>query len=196
MGPSATARPRGQLAWIGRGALLAARRRLRPGHGPGEQRGDRRRAGERPRGSRPHRAPAARFHADEVVMAFGTRRLTTSLATTHLPLASVPARHLARDGRVGEFWLARFLLDCFGKGPGARASRSRRSTLTWAKGVCSATKRERGAPGIARETTRRPRPRAFEMVGARPRRDRIPHGREMAATMGSSRCTTTRPPSR
>lgn len=53
---------------------------------------------------------ARRLHAREVVMAFWTERLTTSLVTTHIPLRKVH-RHLDARGVGGAaFWLARLLV--------------------------------------------------------------------------------------
>lgn len=53
---------------------------------------------------------ARRLRAREVVMAFWTERLTTSLVTTHIPLRKVH-RHLDARGVSGAaFWLARLLV--------------------------------------------------------------------------------------
>mgnify|MGYP001172836390 FL=1 len=52
---------------------------------------------------------AAKLGADEVVMAFWSRRLVTSLVTTHLPLARVPGAIDARGVARATYWLAHLL---------------------------------------------------------------------------------------
>lgn len=52
---------------------------------------------------------AARLGAPEVTMAFWTERLTTSLVTTHLPLAKVPAAITASEVSRATYWTARFV---------------------------------------------------------------------------------------
>jgi 4-hydroxythreonine-4-phosphate dehydrogenase len=50
-----------------------------------------------------------RLHAAEVVMAFATEGFTTSLVTTHLPLARVPRAITGVRVAASSFWLADFL---------------------------------------------------------------------------------------
>lgn len=52
---------------------------------------------------------AARLGAREVTMAFFTPRLTTSLVTTHLPLADVPRAITAAGVARAVYWTARFV---------------------------------------------------------------------------------------
>ncbi|MCC6644182.1 MAG: 4-hydroxythreonine-4-phosphate dehydrogenase PdxA [Polyangiaceae bacterium] len=51
----------------------------------------------------------ARLGADEVVMAFVSKRLATSLVTTHLPLAEVPRAITPASVASATFWLASLL---------------------------------------------------------------------------------------
>ena len=50
-----------------------------------------------------------RLHAAEVVMAFASEAFTTSLVTTHLPLARVPRAVTTAAVAASSFWLAEFL---------------------------------------------------------------------------------------
>ena len=52
-----------------------------------------------------------RLRAREVVMAFWTERFTTSLVTTHLPIAKVPRAITAKAVASSIYWLARLLID-------------------------------------------------------------------------------------
>jgi 4-hydroxythreonine-4-phosphate dehydrogenase len=52
---------------------------------------------------------ATRLGAPEVTMAFWTERLTTSLVTTHLPLAKVPAAITADEVARATYWTADFV---------------------------------------------------------------------------------------
>jgi len=52
-----------------------------------------------------------RLHAREVVMAFYNERFTTSLVTTHLPLARVPRAITKAAVARSAYWLGRFLVD-------------------------------------------------------------------------------------
>lgn len=54
---------------------------------------------------------AARLGAPEVTMAFWTEALTTSLVTTHLPLAAVPRAISAAEVARAIYWTARFVRD-------------------------------------------------------------------------------------
>ncbi|HEY2510038.1 MAG TPA: 4-hydroxythreonine-4-phosphate dehydrogenase PdxA [Polyangiaceae bacterium] len=51
-----------------------------------------------------------RLGAPEVVMAFWTKRFTTALVTTHLPIAKVPRAITANAVASATYWLSRFLL--------------------------------------------------------------------------------------
>jgi 4-hydroxythreonine-4-phosphate dehydrogenase len=53
----------------------------------------------------------ARLGARETVMAFWSEKLSTSLVTTHLPLARVPRAITAEGVASSTFWLARLLAD-------------------------------------------------------------------------------------
>jgi 4-hydroxythreonine-4-phosphate dehydrogenase len=52
---------------------------------------------------------AARLGAPEVTMAFWSEQLTTSLVTTHLPLATVPRAITAAEVARAIYWTARFI---------------------------------------------------------------------------------------
>ncbi len=65
------------------------------------------RAARRFRGHTEHLAE--RLHAPEVTMAFATERLTTSLVTTHLALADVPAAITADEVARAVYWTGRFV---------------------------------------------------------------------------------------
>ncbi len=52
---------------------------------------------------------AARLQAREVTMAFWTEKLTTSLVTTHLPLAKVPRAIKREEVARATYWTARFV---------------------------------------------------------------------------------------
>jgi 4-hydroxythreonine-4-phosphate dehydrogenase len=52
---------------------------------------------------------AARTGAREVVMAFWSRRLSTALVTTHLPIARVPRAISPRRVEAATYWLARLM---------------------------------------------------------------------------------------
>ena len=204
-GPARRRRASGaaQLAWIDAACDLVAER-------PGRRARDRAReqGGHRPLGAR--QAPPRflghtehlqrRLRAREVVMAFWSPELATSLVTTHLPLARVPARRHARRGsrapRTGS--------------PGSSRARARRAPRIAVAslnphagegGLLGREERTRIVPGIARA---RARLRASGIRGdarrPRPRRDRLSPRAAGAGRRGggtaSSRCTTTRRPSR
>jgi 4-hydroxythreonine-4-phosphate dehydrogenase len=52
---------------------------------------------------------AKRLRAPEVTMAFHTEKLTTSLVTTHLPIAAVPRAITAKEVARAIYWTARFV---------------------------------------------------------------------------------------
>jgi 4-hydroxythreonine-4-phosphate dehydrogenase len=52
---------------------------------------------------------AARLDAPEVTMAFWTEKLTTSLVTTHLPLAKVPRAITSEEVARAAYWTAQFV---------------------------------------------------------------------------------------
>lgn len=58
-----------------------------------------------------------RLKAREVVMAFYNERFTTSLVTTHLPIAKVPKAITKAAVARSTYWLARFLLDVMERAP-------------------------------------------------------------------------------
>jgi 4-hydroxythreonine-4-phosphate dehydrogenase len=60
---------------------------------------------------------AERLGAPEVTMAFWTERLTTSLVTTHLPLAKVPRAITAKEVARAAFWTSDFVRRLGGRGP-------------------------------------------------------------------------------
>ncbi len=84
-----------------------------------------------------------RLRAREVVMAFWSPELATSLATTHLPLARVPLAVTAAAGRARRL-LARLAARADGRRARPR-SPSRRSTRTRARGACSGARSGRAS---------------------------------------------------
>jgi len=65
---------------------------------------------------------ARRLGAPEVTMAFWTERLTTSLVTTHLPIADVPHAITADEVARAVYWTARFVVQLDARGPIAVAA--------------------------------------------------------------------------
>jgi len=65
---------------------------------------------------------AARLGAPEVTMAFHTDALTTSLVTTHLPLARVPSAIRPADVARAAYWTAWLVARLGARGPGAARS--------------------------------------------------------------------------
>lgn len=59
---------------------------------------------------------AERLDAPEVTMAFWTDRLTTSLVTTHLPLAAVPAAITSDEVARAVYWTGRFVAQLGSRG--------------------------------------------------------------------------------
>lgn len=94
-----------------------------------------------------------RLGAREVVMAFWSPALVTSLATTHVPLARVPkAVTPALVGRA-TFWLA-WLLSRLAKGPPPRVAVAALNPHAGEGGLLGKEETTRIAPGIARARER------------------------------------------
>ena len=94
-----------------------------------------------------------RLGAREVVMAFWTRRLTTALVTTHLPLAAVPRAITARAVATGAFWLG----DLLARLAGRRAPRVAIAALNphaGESGLLGVEEARAIAPGIDRARAR------------------------------------------
>ena len=203
--PGAPTRASGaaQLAWIDAACDLAASGRADAlVTGPGEQGGHRalEGAGRRASSSDTPSTCSGGSHAREVVMAFWSPELATSLATTHLPLARVPARGHRRPRWRGPRTGSR---GC-SRGRGERAAAHRGRVAQPARG--------RGRPARARGAdAHRAGHRAARARGSRasgieaaldgpvPAETRVPSGdrpRGKALGAASSRCTTTRRPSR
>ncbi|HEY8038876.1 MAG TPA: 4-hydroxythreonine-4-phosphate dehydrogenase PdxA [Polyangiaceae bacterium] len=93
-----------------------------------------------------------RLHAREVVMAFWSEALVTSLATTHLPLSRVPAAITPAVVARATYWLA-WLLARLGARP-ARVAVAALNPHAGEGGLLGREERTRIAPGIARARER------------------------------------------
>ena len=96
-----------------------------------------------------------RLHAREVVMAFWSRALATSLVTTHLPLARVPRAITPAAVARATYWLGVLLVSV--ARPGARAPSIAVAGLNphaGEAGLLGSEERSRLVPGIARARER------------------------------------------
>jgi 4-hydroxythreonine-4-phosphate dehydrogenase len=93
-----------------------------------------------------------RLRAREVVMAFWSPELATSLATTHIPLARVPAEVTAPRVARAAYWLA-WLLARTGEGP-VRIAVASLNPHAGEGGLLGREERTRIVPGIASARTR------------------------------------------
>lgn len=95
---------------------------------------------------------AARLSADEVTMAFRTEKLTTSLVTTHLPLAAVPSAVTEEGVARAAYWTGLLMnqLD----GPGARVAVAALNPHAGEHGLLGDDETRVILPGIVRARTR------------------------------------------
>ena len=192
-----------QLAWIDAACDLGLPRHgRRADHGPGEQGGDR--ALGRARVARAFLGHTEhlqrRLRAREVVMAFWSPALVTSLATTHLPLAK---RAASRDEQRGR---PRDVLAGVAPVEGRRADApGRRGVAQSARGRGRAARATRSGrrigPGSSRRArASRPAASHAKLEGPVPAESafRLALGEKGASAAGTEwwRCTTTRRPSR
>jgi len=94
---------------------------------------------------------AARLGAREVTMAFANERLTTSLVTTHLPLAAVPSAITPREVARAIYWTVRFVRTLGATKPVAVAALNPHAGEA---GLLGHEETRRIAPGIARARVR------------------------------------------
>ena len=188
-----------QLAWIDAACdLVAARRRRRARHGPGEQGGHRAVGGAWARRGflGPHRAPAAaaaRARGGDGLLVAGAR----DVAGDDAPAARARAARGDARGRGAGDLLARVALSR-ARAAGALASRSRRSIRTRAREGCSGARSGRASRRASSGRARRLARRAHrgDRRGTRARGERVPPRASAGDGTASSRCTTTRRRSR
>jgi 4-hydroxythreonine-4-phosphate dehydrogenase len=97
-----------------------------------------------------------RLHAREVVMAFWSPRLVTSLATTHLPIARVPRALTPSAVARAAYWLAWLLARLARRGArsGPRVAVAALNPHAGEGGLLGDEERKRIVPGIARARAR------------------------------------------
>jgi 4-hydroxy-L-threonine phosphate dehydrogenase PdxA len=127
---------------------------------------------------------AERLGAREVIMAFRSEAMTTSLATTHLPLGSVPAALTPEAVERATYWLVKLLRDVGIAKP--RVAVAALNPHAGEQGLLGTEEQTAIGPGIARAKKRLAKERSPDPSAPRRRCASTPTRR----TTASWRCTT------